>query len=104
MRLSLEKSTPSFPSFLSSPSLYLYDHTDLIWRSRVPYEAMTDRTAFIDSLLAEVFRSKVNARIFVHSPGIISLSLLSLVTDVTLGVSSHWLGTRAGAGGTATLA
>ena len=38
--------------------------------------------------------------------GIISLSSLSLatdVTDVTLGASGLWLGTRTGAGGTATL-
>ena len=28
---------------------------------------------------------------------------LSLATDVTLGASGHWLGTRTGAGGTATL-
>ena len=41
-----------------------------------------------------------------HSPQIISLSLLSLATDVTdatLGASGLWLGTRTGAGGTATL-
>ena len=39
-------------------------------------------------------------------PGIISLSRLSLatyVTDATLGASGLWLGTRTGAGGTATL-
>ena len=39
-------------------------------------------------------------------PGIISLSPLSLAADmivVTLGASSFWLGTRTGAGGTATL-
>jgi hypothetical protein len=39
--------------------------------------------------------------------GIISLSPLSLVTDVTgatLGASDLWLGTRTGADGTATLA
>ena len=38
--------------------------------------------------------------------GIISLSPLSLATDVTdetLGTSGLWLGTRTGAGGTATL-
>ena len=41
------------------------------------------------------------------APGIISLSSLSLatdVTDVTLGASGFWLGTRTGAGGTVTLA
>jgi hypothetical protein len=41
------------------------------------------------------------------APGIISLSPLSLatdVTDVTLGASDLWLGTRRGAGGTVTVA
>jgi len=41
------------------------------------------------------------------APMIISLSPLSLatdITDMTLGASSLWLGTRTGAGGTATLA
>ena len=33
---------------------------------------------------------------------IITLSLTTDVTDVTLGASGLWLGTRAGAGGTAT--
>ena len=40
------------------------------------------------------------------TPGIISLSPLSLATDVTdatLGASGLWLGTRTGAGGAATL-
>ena len=39
------------------------------------------------------------------APGIISLSSLSLATDVTdatLGATGLWLGTRTGAGGTAT--
>ena len=41
------------------------------------------------------------------APGVISLSTLSLatdVTDVTLGASGFWLRTRTEAGGTATLA
>ena len=41
------------------------------------------------------------------APGITSLSPLSLasdVSDVTLGASGPWLGTRTEAGGTATLA
>ena len=38
------------------------------------------------------------------APGIIILSPLSLVTDVTFGASGHWLGTRIGAGAIATLA
>ena len=40
------------------------------------------------------------------APGIISLSPLSLATDVTdatLGASALWLGTRTGAGATASL-
>ena len=37
------------------------------------------------------------------APSIISLSPLSLVTEATLGASGVWLGTRTGAGGTATL-
>ena len=48
---------------------------------------------------------KANARKSVHSPRIISLSTLSLeidVTDATLGASGLWLGTRTGAGSTAT--
>ena len=43
---------------------------------------------------------------FCTVPGIISLASLSLATDVTdatLGASGLWLGTRRGAGGTATL-
>ena len=41
-----------------------------------------------------------------HSPRILSLPPISLATDVTdatLGASALWLGTRIGAGGTATL-
>ena len=41
-----------------------------------------------------------------HSPQdyfIITLSLTTDVTDMTLGASGFWLGTRTGAGGTATL-
>ena len=37
------------------------DHTYLIWRQRIPFEAMTDHTAFIISY-------KVNPRRSVHSP------------------------------------
>ena len=46
------------PSFFSSSSLpdVLCDPTDLIWRKRTPFEAMTGRTApSSDGLLAEVF-------------------------------------------------
>ena len=86
----------------------LCDPTDLIWWEKTPFEAMTGRTALSsDGLLAEVFLGcKANARRSVYSPRIISLSPLSLATDVTdatLGSSGLWLGTRTGAGGTATL-
>ena len=73
---------------------------------------MTGRTALSsDGLLAEVFRGfpSVLRQIpgdLCTAPGIISLSPLSLaieVTDGTLGASGLWLGTRTGAGATATL-
>ena len=80
----------------------LCDSTDLIRRKGTPFEAMTRRTSpSSDGLLAEVY-----LRRSVTAPGIISLSLLSLatdVTDVTLGASELSLGTWTGAGGTATL-
>ena len=38
------------------------------------------------------------------APGIISLSPLSLATNMTLRASGLWLGTQTGASGTATLA
>ena len=69
---------------------------------------MTDRTApSSDGLLAEIFLGyKANTRDLCSAPRIISLSPLSLatnMTDTTLGASGLWLGTRTGAGGTATL-
>ena len=72
---------------------------------------MTGRTASSsNALLAEVFRSFLSCKQMPGGrytvPGIISLSPLSLATDVTdatLGASGLWLGTRTGAGGTATL-
>ena len=87
--------------------------TDLIWRERTPFEAMTDRTApSSHGLPTEVFRG------FPHTvrqmpgdmriaSGIISLSPLSLagnVTDLTLGAGSLWLETRTRADDTTTLA
>ena len=84
--------------------------TKLIWRKGTPFEAMTGCTApSSDSLLAEVllvFFSAVRQMPgdVWTAPRIISLSPLSLATDVTLGASDLWLGTRTGAGGTATLA
>jgi hypothetical protein len=77
---------------------------------RDPFEATTGRTAFIDDLLADVFQGFPQ----LQTPGylctasaIISLSsyhLLPDVSDVTLGLSGLWLGTRTGASGTTTLA
>ena len=90
----------------------LCDPTDLIWRKGIPFEAMTGSTASSsDGLLAEVFCGFSSAvrqmpGDLCTAPRIISLSPLSLATDVTdatLGTSGLWLGTRTGAGSTATL-
>ena len=65
------------------------------------FKAMTGRTApSLDGPFAEVFRGFPQCT----APRIVSLSPISLVTDVTLEVSGLWLGTRTGTGGTATLA
>ena len=100
--------------YLSLPSVFLHnvlwDPTDLIWKKKTPFEAMAGRTASSsDGLLAEMFSSAIRQMPgdLCTAPGIILLSPLSLATDaidVTLGVSGLWLGTRTGAGGTATLA
>ena len=95
------------PSF-TLPDL-LCDPTDLIWRQRTPFEAITGRTV-PSQPLAEVFLGFSSAvwqmpGNLCTAPRIISLSPLSLATDVTdatLGASGLWLGTRTGAGGTAT--
>ena len=92
------------------PYPFLCNPTNFIWRKGTPFETMTGCTApSSDCLLAEVFQvflsSKANARRSVHSPWIISLSPLSLVTnmtDATPWASGLWLGTQTGAGGTAT--
>ena len=73
---------------------------------------MTDRTApSSGGLLAEVFRGFLRlldkCQEICAQPRVNSLSPLLLATDVTdatLGASGVWLGTRTGAGGTATLA
>jgi hypothetical protein len=66
---------------------------------------MTGSTApSSDGLLAEAVRQMPGDRC--TTPGIISLSPLSLATDVTeatLGASGLWLGTRTGVGVTFTL-
>jgi hypothetical protein len=101
----------SFPSF--SLSDVLCDPIDIIRGKGAPFETMTGHAApSSDGLLAEGiwgFSSAVR-----QIPGdlctahrIISLSPLSLATDVTdatLGESGFWLGTRTRASGTATLA
>ena len=46
---------PFLLSFLPFPDV-LCDPTDLIWREGILFEAMTGRTAYIDGLLAEIFR------------------------------------------------
>ena len=58
IRLEITHIHPFVPSFFpsSSPPDVLCDPTDLIWRKGTQFEAMTDRTAFIDGLLADVFR------------------------------------------------
>ena len=85
----------------------LCDPTDLIWRKGTPFEAMTGRTdPSSDGLLAEVlleFSSVVSKmpEDLCTAPRICSLSSLSIatdVTDVTLGASGLWLGTRTAAG------
>ena len=69
---------------------------------------MTGSTVFIDGLLAEIFRyfpsCKVQCQEICLQPPVSShyhpYHLLTDVTDVTLGTSDYWLGTRTGASGT----
>ena len=73
--------------------------TDLIWREGTPFETMTGRTAFVDGLLAEVFQGffpscKVNDKISVRSPWYHVIITQTDVTNMTLGTSGFWLGTR----------
>ena len=76
-----------FPS--SSLPDVLCDLTDLIWRKGTPFETMTGRTTPLSyGLLPEVFRGFPQPQGKYHEiraqpPGIISLSHLSLATDVT---------------------
>ena len=75
------------------------------------FVAMTGRTVYVDGPLAEVFRGfpqqqgkclEICAQtpISSHYP----YYYLTDVSGMTLGASVRWLGTRTGAGGTATLA
>ena len=83
--------------------------TDQAKEKGTPFEATTGRTApSSDGLLAEVFYGFSSAvrqmpGDLCTGPRVISLSPLSLATDVTLGASGLWLGTWTGAGATATL-
>ena len=91
----------------------LCNPTNLIWRKGTPFEAMNGRTATSsDGLQAEVFLGFSSAvrqmpGDLCIAPGIISLSPLSLATDMTdmaLIASGLWLGTQTGIGGTTILA
>ena len=96
----------------SKCTLYQSDPTDLILRKGTSFEAMTGRTApSLDGLtswgslrFSSAVRLMTGDLCTAHR--IISLPSLSLATDVTdatLWESVLWLGTRSGAGGTATL-
>ena len=98
---------PFLLSFLPLPDV-LCDPTYLIWRKGTPFEAMTGLTApSSDGLLAKVSSAiRQKPEDLRTAPRIISLSPLSLATDVTEathGASGLRLGTRTGAAGTATL-
>ena len=87
----------SFFRVFSLPEV-VCDPTDVSKRYGTPFEASTCRTTFIYGLLSEVFLGcKVNARRYTHSPGIISLSHLSLADR--RGTRGKWplAGNRTGA-------
>ena len=63
-----------------------------------PFEAMTGHAVSIHGLLAEVFLSCK------ASPRYHLITSYHYPKDVTFGAIGHWLGTRTGASGTATLA
>ena len=101
------------PSLFPSFSLHdvLCDPSDLVWRKGTAFEAMIGRIAPSWQSASWGFLGFSSAERqmppdLCKTPRIISLSPLSLVTDVTdttLGASGLWLGTRTGASGTATL-
>ena len=97
---------PSIPPrpFLLSPFLMSCVILQTSFGVRGTFEAITGCTVpSSDSLLrfpGVFFSCRANAR----RSGIISLSPLSLATDMTLGASALWLGTQIGAGDTPTLA
>ena len=100
---------PPFPYFLPSPFLTYYrphmEGRDPIWGddwSHSPFIRQSPSWGFLGFISAV----RQMPGDLCTTPRIISLSPLSLATDVTdatLGVSGIWLGTRTGAGGTATL-
>ena len=47
----------SFPDVLSDP-------TYIIWREGTPFEAITDRTVFIDGILSEVFGFFLSLKVY----------------------------------------
>ena len=95
---------PVLSSFLSfSIPNVLCDPTDLIWRYGTPFETMNGCTAFVDGLLADVFRDFPQLKgkcleICAQPPVSYHPYLQPIdVTDLKLGTSSLWLRTRTGA-------
>ena len=82
--------TPSFPNFLPSPFLMCCAILPTSFGRKLGF-SLAVRQMLEDLCTAP--------RIILLSP----LSLVTDVTDATLGASGLWLGTRTGAGGTATL-
>ena len=86
----------------------LYDPIEVIWKEKTPFEATTGRIVFICPSSGFGFPGcflarKVNARSSVNCPLFHLIVNLISVIDMALGQSGHWLETRAGTGGTATL-
>ena len=104
-------SRPFFISFTVPPWRAVRSYRPHL-EERYPFEVMTSRTApSSDGFLAEIsgFSSALRQMPgeLCTAPRIISLSPLSLATDITEathGTSSIWLRTRTGAGGNAILA
>ena len=90
----------------------LCDLSDPIWRQGTPLEAMIGRTTFNDGILTDAFQDfpqlygkcqEICAQLPVLSH-YRPYHEVTYVTEVTLGASGLWLGTRTGDGGTAILA
>ena len=104
--IKIDPTRPFLLSFFFHSWLAVRSH-----RANLEVRAMTGRTAFVDCLIAEVFRvflsCKVNASRSMYSSRynlIITLIISDRRDDATLGASGLWLGTRTRAGGTASLA